>query len=129
MLIHSKGIGATLANTLYLVVHLDHTSFTPLTPVRYCPGGKLLILQAYDPPNPAEFDALIDEGMASEHLPSTDAFWEGVRVRGRKLAQIARQMKPRISARARDALDYIHLFPSPFVPSVSFCKSFRAAPG
>ena len=48
-------------------------------------GGKLLILQAYDPPNPGEFDALIDEGIASEHFPLTDAFWEGVRVRGRKL--------------------------------------------
>ncbi len=50
-------------------------------------GGKLLILHAYDPPNPAEFDALIDEGLASEHFPLTDAFWDGVRRRGRKLAQ------------------------------------------
>ena len=48
--------------------------------------GKLLILQAYDPPNPDEFDALIDEGIASEHIPLTAAFWEGVRSRGRKLA-------------------------------------------
>jgi hypothetical protein len=49
-------------------------------------GGRLLILQAYDPPNPDEFDALIDEGIASEHVPLTEAFWEGVRSRGRKLA-------------------------------------------
>ena len=49
-------------------------------------GGRLLILQAYDPPDPQAFDALIDEGIASEHFPLTDAFWEGVRVRGRKLA-------------------------------------------
>jgi hypothetical protein len=53
-------------------------------------GGKLLILQAYDPPNPAEFDALIDEGIAAEHVPLNEAFWAGVLKRGRKLA---RQMK------------------------------------
>jgi hypothetical protein len=50
-------------------------------------GGKLLILRAYDPPNPAEFDALIDEGLASEHFPLNEAFWVGVRTRGRKLAK------------------------------------------
>ncbi len=50
-------------------------------------GGKLLILRAYDPPTPDEFDALIDEGIASDHFPLTAAFWEGVRVRGRKLAR------------------------------------------
>ncbi len=50
-------------------------------------GGKLLILQAYEPPNPEIFDAFIDEGIASEHFELTDAFWEGVRVRGRKLAR------------------------------------------
>ena len=44
-------------------------------------GGKLLILQAYEPPNPAEFDALIDEGINAEHVPLTDAVWEGVRWR------------------------------------------------
>jgi hypothetical protein len=49
-------------------------------------GGKLLILKAYDPPNPDEFDALIDEGIASEHFPATEAFWKGVRVRGGRLA-------------------------------------------
>ena len=52
-------------------------------------GGKLLILQAYDPPAPDAFDALIDEGIASEHLLLTDAFWDGVRVRGRELARKA----------------------------------------
>jgi hypothetical protein len=52
-------------------------------------GGKLLILQAYDPPAPDAFDALIDEGIASEHLQLTDAFWKGVRARGRKLARKA----------------------------------------
>jgi len=50
-------------------------------------GGKLLILQAYNPPSPDAFDALIDEGIASEHFQLTDSFWEGVRVRGRKLAR------------------------------------------
>jgi hypothetical protein len=50
-------------------------------------GGKLLILQAYEPPDPVEFDALIDEGIASEHVPLTDEIWTGIRRRGRKLAQ------------------------------------------
>jgi hypothetical protein len=50
-------------------------------------GGKLLILQAYEPPDPEEFDLLIDDGIASEHFPLTDAFWDGVRARGRKLAR------------------------------------------
>jgi hypothetical protein len=50
-------------------------------------GGKLLILQAYDPPNPDAFGALIDEAIASEHFQLTDAFWEGVRARGRKSAR------------------------------------------
>ncbi len=50
-------------------------------------GGQLLILQAYEPPDPDVFDALIDEGIGSPHLPLTDAFWKGVRVRGRKLAR------------------------------------------
>jgi hypothetical protein len=48
-------------------------------------GGKLLILQAYDPPAPDTFDALIEEGIASEHSALNDAYWEGVRARGRKL--------------------------------------------
>jgi hypothetical protein len=47
-------------------------------------GGKLLILQAYEPPDPEEFDALIDEGIKSEHFPLMDAVWEGVRQRGGK---------------------------------------------
>jgi hypothetical protein len=50
-------------------------------------SGKLLILKAYEPPDPEEFDALIDEGIRSEHLPLTDSVWEGVRQRGRRLAQ------------------------------------------
>jgi hypothetical protein len=50
-------------------------------------GGKLLILRAYEPPDPDEFDALIDEGIASEHFPLTDPVWEGIRRQGRKLAQ------------------------------------------
>ncbi len=50
-------------------------------------GGRLLILKAYEPPNPDVFDALIDEGIASEHFPVTDAFWAQVRERGRKLAR------------------------------------------
>jgi len=50
-------------------------------------GGKLLILRAYVPPDPGEFDALIDEGIKSEHFPLTDSVWEGIRQRGRKLAR------------------------------------------
>ncbi len=49
-------------------------------------GAKLLILQAYNPPDSEEFDSLIDEGVSSQHLPLNDAFWERVRVQGRKLA-------------------------------------------
>jgi len=50
-------------------------------------SGKLLILRAYEPPDLREFDALIDEGVASEHLPLSDSVWKGIRQRGRKLAQ------------------------------------------
>ena len=50
-------------------------------------GGKLLILQAYDPPDPNVFDSLIDEGIASKHVALNRDVWEKIRVRGRKLAQ------------------------------------------
>jgi hypothetical protein len=50
-------------------------------------GGKLLILRAYEPLDPGEFDALIDEGIKSEHFPLTDAVWQGIRQRGTKLAR------------------------------------------
>ena len=50
-------------------------------------GGKLLILQAYEPPDPGAFDALIDEGIAARHEPVGEALWKGVRARGRKLAR------------------------------------------
>ena len=50
-------------------------------------GGKLLILKAYDPPDPDAFDALIDEGIRSEHFPLTDSVWAGIRQRGQKLAR------------------------------------------
>jgi len=50
-------------------------------------GGKLLILRAYEPPDPDEFDSLIDEGVNSEHFPLTDSVWEGIRQRGEKLAR------------------------------------------
>lgn len=53
-------------------------------------GGKLLILQAYEPPDPDEFDDLIEEGIRSEHVPLDYSFWEGIRRRGKKLA---RQLK------------------------------------
>jgi hypothetical protein len=56
-------------------------------------SGKLLILKAYVPPDPDEFDALIDEGINSEHLPLTDSVWEGIRRRGRKLAQRLKKTK------------------------------------
>ena len=54
-------------------------------------GGKLVILQAYDPPNPGQFDELIQEGIESEHVPLTDEVWAGIRQRGRKLAKSARK--------------------------------------
>ena len=50
-------------------------------------GGKLLILRAYEPPDPEDFDALIAAGIKSEHFPLTDAVWRGIRQRGRRLAQ------------------------------------------
>jgi hypothetical protein len=50
-------------------------------------GGKLLILRAYEPSDPGEFDALIDEGIKSEHFPLTDSVWDGIRQRGTKLAR------------------------------------------
>jgi hypothetical protein len=50
-------------------------------------GGKLLILRAYEPTDPSEFDALIEEGIKSKHVPLSDSVWEGVRRRGRKLGQ------------------------------------------
>lgn len=50
-------------------------------------GGKLLILRAYEPPDPGEFDALIDEGIRSEHVPLTDSVWGGIRHRGALLAK------------------------------------------
>jgi hypothetical protein len=50
-------------------------------------GGKLVILKAYEPPDPDEFDALIDEGVKSEHIPLTDDTWEGIRRRGTRLAR------------------------------------------
>jgi hypothetical protein len=49
-------------------------------------SGKLLILKAYEPPDPDEFDALIEEGIKSDHFALTDAVWDGIRQRGRKLA-------------------------------------------
>jgi hypothetical protein len=54
-------------------------------------GGKLLILRAYEPSDPGEFDSLIDEGIVSEHFPLNDAVWKGIRQRGRKLAEKLRK--------------------------------------
>lgn len=56
-------------------------------------GGRLLILKAYDPPDPDEFDALIDEGIASRHIPLTAAVWEGIRQRGKRSALRLRRGK------------------------------------
>jgi hypothetical protein len=50
-------------------------------------GGKLLILQAYEPPDLEAFDALIDEGISSPHVELSARFWQDVRARGRKLAR------------------------------------------
>jgi hypothetical protein len=50
-------------------------------------GGSLLILQSYEPAEPFEFDALIDEGIESGHEPLTPAIWEGIRRRGSNLAR------------------------------------------
>ena len=49
--------------------------------------GKLVILRAYEPTDADEFDALIDAGIKSEHLPLADSVWEGIHQRGRKLAR------------------------------------------
>ncbi len=56
-------------------------------------GGKLLILRAYEPPDLDEFDALIDEGIESEHFPLTDSAWAGIRERGIKLARKLKKAK------------------------------------
>jgi hypothetical protein len=50
-------------------------------------GGKLVILRAYEPPDPDVFDPAIDAGMKSEHFEITDRFWQNVRIKGRKLAR------------------------------------------
>jgi hypothetical protein len=50
-------------------------------------GGKLLILRAYEPPSPDEFDTLIDEGIQSEHVLLTESVWNGIRQRGKRLAR------------------------------------------
>ena len=55
-------------------------------------GGKLLILKTYEPPDPDEFDTVIDQGIRSEHVPLTDEVWEGIRRRG---AQKAEEMRAR----------------------------------
>jgi hypothetical protein len=55
--------------------------------------GKLLILKAYEPPDPDAFDALIDEGIRSEHSPLNDPVWAGIRRRGRKLGQALKKSK------------------------------------
>ena len=54
-------------------------------------GGKLVILQAYEPPDQEEFDDLIREGIESEHFRLTANFWTGVRKRGRKLGKTFRK--------------------------------------
>ena len=54
-------------------------------------GGKLLILRAYEPSDPGEFDALIDEGIRSQHFPLTNSVWAGIRHRGKKLARKLRK--------------------------------------
>jgi hypothetical protein len=54
-------------------------------------SGKLLILRAFEPSDPDEFDALIDEGIKSEHFSLTDSVWEGIRQRGKKLARKLRK--------------------------------------
>ncbi len=49
-------------------------------------GGNLVILKAYDPPDPDVFDALIDEGIESGHVPLTEAVWGQIRRRGQARA-------------------------------------------
>jgi hypothetical protein len=53
--------------------------------------GKLVILRAYEPLDPEEFDGLIDEGVRSEHVLLTDSIWKGIRQRGIKLARKMRK--------------------------------------
>ena len=54
-------------------------------------GGQLLILQAYEPPDPDEFDDLIDAGIKSRHVPLTDSVWQEIRQRGQKRARKLRK--------------------------------------
>jgi hypothetical protein len=54
-------------------------------------SGKLVILRAYEPSDSEEFDAMIDDGIKSEHFPLADSVWEGIRQRGSKLAQKLRK--------------------------------------
>jgi hypothetical protein len=55
--------------------------------------GKLLILRAYDLPDPDQFDALIDEGIGSEHVLLTDSVWEGIRRRGKQRARRLKRVR------------------------------------
>jgi hypothetical protein len=50
-----------------------------------------IILRAYEPLDPGEFDALIDAGIQSGHIPLTDSVWAGIRQRDRKLARKQRK--------------------------------------
>ena len=50
-------------------------------------AGKLLILKAYDPPDPEDFDRLIDEGINSGHIPLTTGVWDDIRQRGKRQAR------------------------------------------
>lgn len=56
-------------------------------------GGKLLILRAYELPDPDGFDALIDEGIESPHVPLTASVWDGIRRRGKNRARQLKQRK------------------------------------
>jgi len=53
--------------------------------------GRLVILRAYEPLDPEEFDGLIDEGIKGEHVLLTDSIWKGIRQRGSKLARKMRK--------------------------------------
>ena len=50
-------------------------------------SGKLVILQAYEPPDPEPFDELIGAGKESPHQILTSKALAGIWQRGRRLAR------------------------------------------
>lgn len=54
-------------------------------------NAKRLVLKGCDLLDTDDFDTLIDEGIKSEHVPLTEAVWQGIRQRGTRLARKLRK--------------------------------------